>query len=232
MKSEIRNPKSEGNPKPEIRNLTAAERVGQASRLSPSSTPLLTNRCAFPLAGDHPPPPSSLDVRDRRDACPTRRSQRGISLIECLVYIGLLGVIISIGGFTLAKAWDQSRAIQRNSDDIVRAIHAGERWRADIRRASGPIRVIAEAEGEQVRIPTAAGETVYRFATNTLLFQPRSDAPEVTLLAKVKSSRMSLEPRAQVNAWRWELELQPVQKQARMRPLFTFAAVPPKKTNP
>lgn len=160
------------------------------------------------------------------------RSQRGISLIEMLVYVGILGVIISIGGVTLARAWDQSRAIQRNSDEIVRAVRAGERWRADIRRASGPVRVITDAEGEQVRIPTAAGETVYRFATNAVLFQPRSGAPEVTLLAKVKSSRMTPERRAKVNAWRWELELQPSQKQTRLRPLFTFEAVPPKETNP
>jgi type II secretory pathway pseudopilin PulG len=161
-----------------------------------------------------------------------RRSQarRGISLIECLVYIAVLAVIVSIGGFTLAKAWDQSRAIQRNADDIERAIHAGERWRADLRRATGPVRATTDADSERITIPTADGEVVYLNTTNEVRLQPKPGAPEIILVPKVKVSHMAPDPREHLTAWRWELELQPSQKSARVRPLFTFEAVPGKES--
>jgi Tfp pilus assembly protein FimT len=157
------------------------------------------------------------------------KSEGALSLIEVLVYVAILGVLISIGGRTLAKAWDQGRALQRNSGEILRAVHAGERWRADIRRATGPIRVSAEANGDRVCIPTARGEVIYRSTTNAVLVQAQPGAPELTLLANVKGSHMLADKRDLVTAWRWELELQPAQKKARLRPLFTFEAVPGKE---
>jgi prepilin-type N-terminal cleavage/methylation domain-containing protein len=167
-----------------------------------------------------------------RFAVPRLRFQRGLSLIECLVYIAILGVILSVGGMTLAKAWDQGRAVQRNADDILRAVHAGERWRADIRRATGPIRVSAESDGERVRIPTPAGDVIYRSTTNAVFVQAGPTAPELTLLTRVRNSHMTAEPHPTLTAWRWELELQPAQKKARLRPLFTFAAVPHQGVTP
>ena len=210
MKSEIRSPKSGGNPKAECRNPEAA---GVTCRPSWSSVRKRTD---------------GLLVRN--PASSRLRFERGLSLIEALVYVAILGVIMSIGGMTLAKAWDQGRALQRNSTEILRAVHAGERWRADIRRATGPIRLTAEADGDRVRIPTATGEVVYRSTTNAVLVQAKPAGPELTLLANVRGSHMTPDKRDRITAWRWELELQPALKKARLRPLFTFEAVPGKES--
>jgi len=59
-----------------------------------------------------------------------------------------------------------------------------------------------------------------------------ANKPWVQLLGNVKLSWMQADPRARVTAWRWELELRPrlkgYDKPGRVRPLFTFVAVPEK----
>jgi hypothetical protein len=85
--------------------------------------------------------------------------------------------------------------------------------------------VTDQGDAEQVTIPVKAGQVVYSFAQGQLSRRVGADAPEDVLLDHVKSSRMSSEPRQQVTAWRWELELQPAQKNVRMTPLFTFETV-------
>ena len=62
-----------------------------------------------------------------RASIPRRQRCGGLLLAECLVYIAVLGVLISVGGFTAAKAWDAHRATARNANDIHRAMNAGER---------------------------------------------------------------------------------------------------------
>ena len=156
----------------------------------------------------------------------------GLSLIECLAYIAVLGVLISVGGVTVAKAWDQSRALSRSTADIQRAVNVGERWRKDVRAAVGPIELATPPEGETLRIPTAAGRVTYQFAGDEIRRRAGDQAAWVAILARVKSSQMQSADRADITAWRWEIELQPAQKKKapRLRPLFTFLAVPGKET--
>lgn len=159
-----------------------------------------------------------------------RPTAGGFTLFECLAYVAFMAIIISIGSMTFSKAWTQSTLIRRNADATVRALHAGERWRADIRRACGPIRVVAGPEGEAVHIPTSGGEVVYRSVPDAILVQAGPGAPEVTLLKEVKTSRMTGERREKLTAWQWDLELKQTREDARIRPLFTFKAVPAKET--
>jgi Tfp pilus assembly protein FimT len=159
-----------------------------------------------------------------------RATTGGFTLFECLAYVAFMAIIISIGGMTFSKAWSQSTLIRRNADDTVRALHAGERWRADIRRACGPIRVVAGPDGEAVHIPTPGGEVVYRSVSDAILVQSGPGAPEVTLLKDVRSSRMTADRREKLTAWQWELELKKSRENAPVRPLFTFKAVPAKET--
>jgi hypothetical protein len=42
----------------------------------------------------------------------------------------------------------------------------------------------------------------------------------------VKSSKIAHDPRQKVTAWRWEIELATRKKAVRVRPLFSFEAVP------
>jgi hypothetical protein len=150
-------------------------------------------------------------------------------LIEALVYLGVFAVFISLGSVTLFKCIDNSMSLRYNAEDISSAMRIGELWRADVRAARGGPR-LEEANGERtLSLPAARGEVAYRFSGRAL-FRRAGEGPWVRVLANVKSSTMAAERRSNVTAWRWELELQPRTKGAvkpsRMRPLFTFLAVP------
>src|SRR4029077_12950063 len=58
--------------------------------------------------------------------------QGGYLLTEALVYIGLLFVILGVGYLAMDRSIDNSVLLRRNADDIANALHAGERWRADV----------------------------------------------------------------------------------------------------
>ena len=151
---------------------------------------------------------------------------RGISMVECLVYIGMFLAITGVAFSVFYKVWDNSKHLRRNADDIVQALHAGELWRSDIRSATGPLESTEAEAAANLRIPTTNGPVVYTFASGELHRQGAGDASEKVLLAHVKSSRMLSDARRHVTAWRWELELQPVQKNPKVLPLFTFESVP------
>lgn len=153
------------------------------------------------------------------------RSQHGVSLIECLAYIALVTLVLGLASAVFFRCWDDSKHLRRNADDIVRALYAGEQWRADVRTANGPIQVTDLNDTENVVIPGRSGKIIYTCASGVLRRQTGAGAPMIVELEHVKSSRMSPEPRPPVTAWRWELELQPGQKQVRMLPLFTFETV-------
>jgi hypothetical protein len=148
-------------------------------------------------------------------------------LIEALVYMSVLVVLLAVGYAALYRAMDNSIALRHNADDIASALRSGERWRADLRSATGEIQS-ETAPGEQViRVPSGRGEITYRFVTNAVLRRV-GDGPWAGLLDNVKISVMRPDPRRQVTAWRWELELETRRKTTtRIRPLFTFVAVPP-----
>jgi len=147
------------------------------------------------------------------------KTERGYMLLEMLVYIAVLAVVLDLS-FAAYYRYDlYTRDLRRNADDIVRVMRAGERWRDDVRDATAPPHSIDNG----VAIPQKSGEIDYVFADSTIWRQVagvRSIA-----LKRVKTSTMSVDPRQQVNAWRWELELTSPKKIVLVRPLFTFTAV-------
>jgi hypothetical protein len=159
--------------------------------------------------------------------------QRGYLIIECLVYIGVVFVLLGAGFVMLYRCIDCSVTLRRNADDITAALHAGERWRADIRAANSLIRVESGPDGEVLHIPNPQGEIAYRFATNSIL-RRSAGGGWTCVLSNVKTFSMESDPRAKVTAWSWELELEPRRKAAitRLRPLFTFTAVPKQPDSP
>jgi len=148
----------------------------------------------------------------------------GYLLIECLVYIGIFAVLLGISYGALYVCWDYSKALHYATDDINAALHAGERWRADIRNATGKITVETTAAGELLRIPCGTNEVLYRFNDGEIRRQVASSGFSELLLPKVKGSQMVTETRGPVAAWRWELELKSRRKEARLPLLFTFEA--------
>jgi len=156
----------------------------------------------------------------------------GYQLIECLVYIAILLAVLGGAYVAFYRFMDNSLALRRGIDDITSALHAGERWRADLREANGVIRVEDNQEGQRLVIPGARGEVAYQTTTNAVLRRVGLGS-WTTMLGRVKSSTMSPDPRPNVTAWRWELELRPRSKKpVRVRPLFTFVAVPERRSLP
>jgi len=157
------------------------------------------------------------------------RGQCAYLIIEALVYIAAIVALLGAGYAAMYRCVDSSIALRRNADEITSALHAGERWRADVRAATGQVRVENREGGQLFYLEGARGTISYRFATNAV-FRNVSAGPWSRLLESVKSSNMIADQRRFVTAWRWELELQPrgkgIVKPGRVRPLFTFLAVP------
>ena len=146
--------------------------------------------------------------------------RRGFTLVELLVYVAVLGTVVTVAWLTYYRCWEHSLGVLRNCDDIVRAVEAGERWRDDVRNASGAPSL---ADGV-LRLPRQGGDVRYRFAGEAVERQVGEGA-WVPCLAGVKASRMVLDEGKHVRSWRWEVELKVRRKRARIRPLFTFRAV-------
>ena len=152
--------------------------------------------------------------------------RQGVMLIECVVYMGLMFMVLGLAFKAFYYCRDFSIGLRRNADDIVRALNVGERWRQDIRFATGRIRLEASGNEQVLHIPQTQGEVLYRLAGGELRRRADTDRPWIMLLPQVKSSRMQPDARAYVTSWRWELELMQSRKNARVRPLFSFQAVP------
>lgn len=154
------------------------------------------------------------------------RCEKGFTLIECLVYIGVMAVVLTIGMTAFYHCWATQRAIRRNAEDVVRALRAGEQWRADVRAATGPIQQDeTNAGGETFRIPSSKGDIIYTLVGGELCRKAGRTAPQMPWLPNVKASHMQATPYPGVVGWRWELELNPGKMQTKMRPLFTFETV-------
>jgi type II secretory pathway pseudopilin PulG len=154
------------------------------------------------------------------------RFQSGVSLIETLIYMAVLVVVLTMAFLGYGRFSDQSRRLQNVTMDIGQAVDAGERWREDVRRATGEIE--ADTEKGELRIPQNSLEVVYRFSENQV--ERKTGGTFLPLLKNVKASSMQRTERQHVTAWRWELELNTRGKNAKLQPLFQFEAVAPNRS--
>ena len=159
----------------------------------------------------------------------------GYMLTEALVYIGLLMIVLGVGYQAMYRCIYNSVVLRRNAEDITRALHAGERWRADVRAADQSVRIETAGDAHLIHLLGATRQVAYRFADSSL-YRRLGSGPWVQILGRVKASSFEADPRPNVSAWRWELELQPQSKGTikvgRIRPLFTFLAVSPAAVSP
>lgn len=160
------------------------------------------------------------------------RNSSAFTLIECLAYVSLFALFIVLVMTTFFRARDGSDALRRNADDVTRALHAGERWREDVRTATAPPRVVTEGGQTWLALPHGTNTTVYTHFRNTVWRQSHTNQPWQLALARVQSSRMDADARQHVGAWRWEVELQLKDEKKQTKPLFTFLAAAPKEIKP
>lgn len=158
----------------------------------------------------------------------TTRRKSGVSLIECLVYIAVFGILLGGGTAAFYFCWDHTRAVVFTANEVETALRAGETWRADVRAATGKISVETTAAGEVVKIPEGGKDIIYRFIGGELRREIPAHNHSRVLLERVKVSEVKSAVRDGVSAWRWDLELQPRRKEAQFPLLFTFEAAQPK----
>lgn len=152
------------------------------------------------------------------------RSQSGITLIECMVYIAVFFILAGVASGSFLICWDGFRALISTTDDVSSALRAGERWRADVRDASGTIRVETTASGQVVTIPENGKEIIYSVDSKGLRREAGPGGFSLVVFPKVKSSEMKSEMRGPVRAWQWDLELPERPKGPHLPLLFTFEA--------
>ncbi len=158
--------------------------------------------------------------------------RRGIALIDCLAYMALLAIILTMAFMAFYRVTEHSRDLSRNAADIARTLHAGERWRADVRASTRPPRLETSGGESLLRLSNGAGEVTYAFRDGGVLRQALPNTNWVELLPRVANSRMFEERRQHVAVWHWEVELKGGQKVARVRPLFSFQAVASRAQKP
>lgn len=151
--------------------------------------------------------------------------EAGILLVECVVYIAVFAILLSVATVAFYQCWDYSKALRYSTDDIESALRAGEYWRADIRAADGRIILHRNAGGETVQMPQKGQTVVYRFANGQLCREIPAQNISRVLLTKIKNSDMQPDPRGNVSAWCWELELIQRRPQMHLPLAFTFEAV-------
>ena len=117
-----------------------------------------------------------------------KTNQRAYLLVEALVYIAVVSVLLGAGYAAMYRCIDSSLALRRSVDDISSALHAGERWRADVRAATNVVRLENTEAGQLLRLEGPKGAILYRYSTNAI-FRSVSAGPWARLLPNVKSSR-------------------------------------------
>ncbi|HEY1789754.1 MAG TPA: prepilin-type N-terminal cleavage/methylation domain-containing protein [Verrucomicrobiae bacterium] len=152
------------------------------------------------------------------------RTRSGISLIECMVYVSVLAILMGIALGVFYVCWGGFRAVISTTDDVSAALRAGERWRADVRGASGTISVENSTSGQTVNIPENGNQIVYSFNSDEVRRQVGPNGFSQLVLPKVKSSEMKSDVRSGVRAWQWELELRERPREPHLPMLFTFEA--------
>jgi len=145
-------------------------------------------------------------------------------LIEAIVYLAVLFLIMGLATAAFFRTLDHTRQVRRVAADISRALATGERWRADVRAATAPLRLEVVGGVQALHIPAAGGEVVYFFDGRAVTRTAGAAAPQV-VLGQVKAAAFYRDVRERLTAWRWEIELATSRPRVRVAPLFSFEAV-------
>jgi len=160
--------------------------------------------------------------------CASCRSARALTLIECMVYMTILFVVtgLSVGAFYQCQT--SAIALQRNASEIGRTVRAGEQWRKDVRQSTGMF--FFDQDGHRfIRLPAKVGEVAYTYDGSNVWRKLPEKEQWVILLKDVKASEMRLESRQNVPVCSWDIELKEHRKKSRLKPMFSFLAVPQEK---
>jgi len=153
------------------------------------------------------------------------RAMQGLALLDCVVYMGVLMLLLGLAFAAFYRVHDHTKRITRNTADIVRALNAGERWRADVRGAISTPRLEVKEGVSILLLPHTVGEIAYAFKDGRVFRSDGLEHPWIPVLNEVENSKMVLDKRRHVTAWRWELELKAGKPAGQTKPRFSFQAV-------
>jgi prepilin-type N-terminal cleavage/methylation domain-containing protein len=154
--------------------------------------------------------------------------RRGFTLLELIVYIGVLLVISGIAMSSLNRLWSAAGNASASTDDHGAALRAAEQWRLDVRTAAAPITI--EDQGHRCRIPNPSGDITWNL-TNGVLSRQITGRPPNLKLPRVRDARFAPDARKEVTALRCDLVLIPRSTKTRTAPAFSFLAVPAHRPN-
>ena len=119
---------------------------------------------------------------------------RAFTLIEVLIYVVMIAAFIVISGSVYQRATRQSLELHLQADTIRRVMHAGERWRVDIRAAArAPEWAWVDrngTEGNVMRLTLSDGASVEYFMNERTVWRRHNQSEPERLLGTVRASAM------------------------------------------
>ena len=153
------------------------------------------------------------------------RSESGVSLIECLVYIGLFAVLLLCGSRFFTVVYQHNKAVAKAAGYTSAALDAARHWRRDIANAKGEPELIRGERFDVIRIDQASGGQV-SYRVNGTRLERHNSKEWVPIIRRVASSIMLPDQREYVRAWRWELAMETKSRFLGDPVRFSFTAVP------
>ena len=153
------------------------------------------------------------------------RSKAGVLLIECLVYMGLFGVLLICATRFFSVVYDHNKAAASAASYTIAALDAAKHWRRDIANAKGEPELIRGDRFDVIRIDQANGGRVSYRVNGTRLERNNGDE-WIPIIRRVVSSIMLPDQREHVRAWRWELAMETKSRFLGDPVRFSFTAVP------
>jgi hypothetical protein len=156
------------------------------------------------------------------------KNQRALTLIECLVYMTVMFIILGLAFTAFYQCQTNAIALQRNAAEIARTIRAGEQWRNDVRQSPG-LSYLDQDGIKFIQLPATNGEVAYVFSGSNIWRKLAGKDQWVVFLENVKASEMKMEKRNDLTVCSWDLELKEHHQKSRVKPMFSFLAVPQQK---
>ena len=157
--------------------------------------------------------------------------RRAMTLVEVIMYVVISVAVFFMSYQTVGIGSRRVSVMRFQAQDLSTALHAGERWRSDIRSVIAAPRLLtrdlrAGRKAHVLELVTVDGLVSYGYDGQRLLRRVGNGQPQELIHGQIESSRMIRDQRGRVTAWRWELELKRRNPRSQMRPLLTFLAVP------
>jgi hypothetical protein len=161
---------------------------------------------------------------------PIRESDSGATLVEVLVFFSLLLVFMAIGFAAYDRVWFESRRLEQRADAVRGLTQFGERWREDIRSASGP--PLIHVDGRGMDIPVGTRVVTWKFEGKPA-FLSRTAQGERFQLAPWALSGGSFSRIPRPNCTGWATDIQFLASRSAPRPpVLRFIAASSGTPNP